>query len=133
MFLLDTDTIIYTLKGHQTVLSHLQHHMNDAISISVVSLMELYYGAYKSRQVLANIARIRTLEVSVPVVSVDIEVVDVFGAQKAQLERAGTPLDDFDLILASTALARNLVLVTNNTKHFQRIAGLRLANWTETL
>jgi predicted nucleic acid-binding protein len=50
---------------------------------------------------------------------------------KAQLEKAGSPLDDFDLIIASCALSNNLMLVTNNVRHFQRIEGLKLTNWTE--
>lgn len=59
------------------------------------------------------------------------ETVDVFGLLKAGPEKSGIPLDDFDLILASSALAHNLVLVTNNLKHFQRVEGLRLTNWAE--
>jgi len=51
--------------------------------------------------------------------------------EKARLEKSGTPLDDFDLILASCALSHNLVLVTNNISHFQRIEGLKLANWAK--
>jgi len=55
---------------------------------------------------------------------------EVFGIYKAKLEKAGTPLDDFDLILAACALANNLTLVTNNIKRFKRIRGLRLTNWS---
>ncbi len=50
---------------------------------------------------------------------------------KSKLEKAGKPLDDFDLILASTALTHNLILVTNNEKHFQRIKGLKIENWSK--
>ena len=49
---------------------------------------------------------------------------------KTQLEKAGNPLDDLDLMVASCALTHNLILVTNNTKHFKRIDALRLTNWT---
>jgi predicted nucleic acid-binding protein len=49
---------------------------------------------------------------------------------KSDLESRGTPLDDFDLVIAATALAFNLTLVTNNEKHLQRVHGLRLENWT---
>ena len=50
---------------------------------------------------------------------------------KAGLEKAGTPLDDSDQILAACALANDLVPVTNNVKHFERIEGLRLTNWAQ--
>jgi len=46
------------------------------------------------------------------------------------LEKLGTPLDDFDLILAACAIGYNMTLVTNNVKHFERIEGLKLTNWT---
>ena len=49
---------------------------------------------------------------------------------KANLEKSGARLDDFDLIVASCAMAHNLMLVTNNVRHFQRIEGLKLTNWT---
>ena len=56
---------------------------------------------------------------------------EVLGMLKAQLEREGTRLDDFDLAIAACALTHNLILVTNNTEHFSRIQGLRIENWAE--
>ena len=131
MFLLDTDTIIYSLKGNANVQENLHRHVNDSISISVITLMELYYGAQKSRKVAANLAKIKTLEQSIETISIGLESTEIFGLLKAQLETAGNRLDDFDLIIASCAIARNLTLVTNNTKHFRRIDGLKLANWVQ--
>jgi len=58
------------------------------------------------------------------------ESVELFGIYKSKLEKLGTPLDDFDLIIASCALANNMTLVTNNVRHFARIKGLKLTNWT---
>ena len=129
MYLLDTDTIIFSLKGDETVKKNLQLHFHDSMKISVITLMELYYGAYKSKKVESNLAKIKTLETSLEIISLGSEVVEVFGICKAKLERKGTPLDDFDLILASCALTHNLVLVTNNLKHFMKIEGLKIENW----
>jgi len=130
MYLLDTDTIIFSLKGHAAVDKNLQDHIHDPIKISVVTLMELYYGAYKSQKVESNLAKIKTLEKALEIVPLDRESAEIFGIYKSKLEKVGTPLDDFDLVLASCALANNLTLVTNNIKHFERIEGLKLANWT---
>jgi len=130
MFLLDTDTVIYSLKGDESVKKNINHHLADPMTISAITLMELYYGAYKSQQVEKNLAKIKLLENTFEVLHVGMESVEVFGIFKAKLEKAGTPLDDFDLILASCALANNLVLVTNNIKHFKRIKGLQLTNWS---
>jgi len=130
MFLLDTDTVIYSMKGKDEVQKNLLLHFNDPIMLSTVTLMELYYGAYKSQKVTSNIAKIKSLEQSLEIIYIGMESSEIFGMLKAQLEVNGTRLDDFDLILASCALSRNLTLVTNNLKHFQRIDGLKLANWT---
>ena len=131
MYLLDTDTIIYTLKGHPAIKKNLEKHFNDPIKLSVITLMELYYGAYKSQKVSSNLARIKALESSLAIIPLGKEIVELFGMHKAKLEKAGTPLDDFDLIIASTALVHNLVLVSNNVKHFRKVQGLKITNWTK--
>ncbi|MBW2206452.1 MAG: type II toxin-antitoxin system VapC family toxin [Deltaproteobacteria bacterium] len=130
MYLLDTDTVIYNLKGHDIVEKNLRVHIHDPIRISIVTLMELYYGAYKSQRVESNLAKIITLENSLEIIPAGQESAEVFGICKSKLEKLGTPLDDFDLVLASCALAHNMILVTNNIRHFERIEGLRLTNWT---
>jgi tRNA(fMet)-specific endonuclease VapC len=130
MYLLDTDTIIYSLKGNQAIAKNLERHVEDAMRISVITMMELYFGAYKSKKFEANIAKVRTIEQTFEILSADKEIADVFGAIKASLQKSGNPLDDFDLIISATALAHNLVLVTNNMGHFGRIKGLKLANWS---
>jgi tRNA(fMet)-specific endonuclease VapC len=129
MFLLDTDTIIYSLKGNETVLQHLGDHRYDPLRICMITLLELYYGAYKSEKVTSNLAKVRRIENAFDVIEVDFSIGETFGMMKAELETKGTPLDDFDLIIAACALANNLTLVTNNEKHFQRIEGLKLENW----
>jgi len=131
MYLLDTDTIIYILKGNRVVENNLQRHYHDPIKISVITLMELYYGAYKSQKVTSNLAKIKTLQNSLEIIPLGQEIAEIFGIQKANLEKRGTSLDDFDLILGCSALAHNLTLVTNNSKHFKKIEGLKLTNWTE--
>jgi tRNA(fMet)-specific endonuclease VapC len=129
MFLLDTDTIIYSLKGNGSVVRNLKAHQRDPLKISVISLMELYYGAYKSEKTTANLAKVRRIENAFDIISVDFSIAETFGMIKSQLEFQGTPLDDFDLVFAASALAHNLILVTNNEKHFRRVEGLELDNW----
>lgn len=130
MYLLDTDIIIYALKGRKTVQQHLQNHIHDPVAICIISLMELYYGAHKSTRVSSNLAKIKALEQALEIIPVGVESAEIFGMLKSQLEHGGTRLDDFDLIIASCALTRNLTLVSNNTTHFKRIDGLKLENWS---
>jgi predicted nucleic acid-binding protein len=132
MFLLDTDTIIYSLKGKDSVVQNLASHQRDPLKISVISLMELYYGAYKSEKTKANLAKVRRIEKAFDIISVDFSVAETFGMIKSDLEFQGTPLDDFDLVIAASALAHNLILVTNNEKHFRRVEGLELDNWNRS-
>jgi len=94
--------------------------------------MELYYGAYKSQKTNANLAKVRRIEKAFDTIPVDFFISETFGMIKSHLESQGTPLDDFDLIIAATALAHNLVLVTNNEKHFRRVDGLKLDNWNRS-
>jgi tRNA(fMet)-specific endonuclease VapC len=130
MFLLDTDTIILNLKGHPTVKENLHQHLNDPLRVSVITCVELYYGAYKSPNAAGNLAKIQMIEGALEVIPLGPESAQIFGMLKAQMEKKGTRLDDFDLAIAATALAHNLILVTNNVRHFKRITGIKLANWT---
>jgi predicted nucleic acid-binding protein len=129
VYLLDTDIVIYSLKGHAAVKKNLERHLHAPLKISIVTLMELYYGAYKSQKVASNLGKVKHLEAALEVIPLGIETAEVFAMLKAALEKPGTPLDDFDLILAACALSHDLTLVTNNVKHFKRIEGLKLANW----
>jgi predicted nucleic acid-binding protein len=130
MFLLDTDTIIYNLKGNEAIKKNLQHHIDATMKISVITLMELYYGAYKSDKLSSNLAKVRTIESTFEIIPNGKEAAENFGMLKASLEKSGTRLDDFDLTIVSCALAHNLTLVTNNLKHFSRIEGLKITNWS---
>jgi tRNA(fMet)-specific endonuclease VapC len=129
MFLLDTDTVIYALKGQPNVATNLRLHLHDPLYLSTITMMELYYGAYKSQNIDANLARLKTIEESFSLLHPGPETVETFGRMKANLERQGLRLADLDLIIAAIALTRNLTLVTNNQKHFGRIPGLKLTNW----
>jgi predicted nucleic acid-binding protein len=129
MFLLDTDTIILNLKGHPAVKENLQRHQNDPLKVSVITCMESCYGAYKSPNVAGNLAKVQMIEAALEVIPMGPESAQIFGMLKAQMEKKGTRLDDFDLAIAASALAQNLILVTNNLSHFKRIPGLKLANW----
>ena len=131
MYLLDTDIIIYSLKGHPVLQENLKRHLNDSLQISIVTCLELYYGAYKSPQVTGNLAKVKRIEETLEVIPLGAEAAEIFGRLKAQLEIKGTRLDDFDLMIAACALTHNLTLVTNNEMHFRRIDGLKVTNWVK--
>ena len=97
--------------------------------ISVVTYGELVFGARKSEQVERNLATVHRVAEIYPMLPVTRSVIETFAGLKADLQHAGTPLDDMDLLIAATALSHNLTLVTNNEKHFSRISGLAVVNW----
>ncbi len=130
MFLLDTDTIIYSLKGNARVISNLRAYAAAPKAISVITYGELYFGAMKSAQADENLARVRRIGEIFPVIDVTRAVMETFGSIKAKLQQRGKPLDDFDLIIAATALVLNYRLVTNNVDHYVRVPGLDIVNWS---
>ncbi len=92
MYLLDTDTVIYSLKGEPAVKKNLREHFHDPMKMSVITLMELYYGAHKSQKIASNLAKIKTLEISFQIIPISEESAGIFGMTKAQLEKAGEPI-----------------------------------------
>lgn len=127
--MIDTDIIIYSFKGNRVVVDNFRRHRTDPIMISVVTYGEMVYGARKSSQIERNLATSHRVAEIYPMLPVTQSVIETFAGLKADLEIAGIPLDDMDLLIGATALSHNLTLVTNNEKHFSRIPGLSVANW----
>ena len=129
-FLIDTDIIIYSLKGHIAVNGNFRLHLDAPKMLSVITYGELFFGAKKSKQVEKNVAAVRRVAELFPIIDVTLAVMETFGELKAGLQKHGNPLDDMDLLIAATALNHGLVLVTNNEKHFKKINGLDVMNWS---
>ncbi len=132
MYLIDTDILVFSLKGDPSVMNHLHRTAGHAKAISVVSYGELLYGAHKSARPIENLARVRRLGEVLPVIDISPAIMEAFGSLKARLETGGRRLDDFDLVIAATAITLGYRLVTNNEKHFSRIDGLPLENWVRS-
>lgn len=129
MYLIDTDILIYSLKGDPVVVNYLRRSSTNPKAISVISFGELIYGAHKSARPNQNLARVRRLGEVLPVIDISPAIMEAFSSLKAQLEQGGSRLDDFDLVIAATAITVGYRLVTNNEKHFSRIEGLEIENW----
>ncbi len=128
-YLLDTDTCIYWLKGRTPVRERLLAVGWSEISICRITVAELYFGAYNSSKIEQNLATADKFIRSISVLSLTDNALNNFGKIKAKLRQQGKPLADFDLLIASVALSENLILVTNNTRHYERISELNLENW----
>ena len=130
MYLLDTDTIIYSLKGVPAIVENMRAHAADPKAISVITYGELVYGAEKSQKISQNLAKVHRIREIFPVIELSCSIMDTFGSLKAELSRNGEMVDDFDLIIAATAITRGYSVVSNNEKHFSKIHDLSLENWT---
>ncbi len=131
-YLFDTDTCIYWLRNRDSVREKVREVGWNQISICVITAAELYYGAYNSNKVAENLVSIEKFIQNLPVLPLPLTdpALKRFGDLKAELRRIGQPIAEFDLLIASVALTENYVLVTNNTRHYNRITGLQLENWT---
>lgn len=132
MFLFDTDIItnIFKKKPSPQLLKQLVGIPRRKQFISTITVSEIVYGAVKSDRPnyhLNNLANI--LLPSVNVIGFDSKAAYVCGRLRAELEKKGMRLDLADLEIASIAIAGDFVLITGNTKHFQRIPALQIENW----
>jgi tRNA(fMet)-specific endonuclease VapC len=128
MYLTDTDIFIFALRGDQNIASRLSRHLAEPRALSVVTYGELLCGAMKSNQPIEGLAKVHRIATLYPIVDVSPAIVELFALQRVQLEEQGQRLEDFDLLIAATALHLNFTLVTGNTRYFERIPGLRIEN-----
>ncbi|MBQ7221773.1 MAG: type II toxin-antitoxin system VapC family toxin [Synergistaceae bacterium] len=133
MYVLDTNVCIdYMRKGRKAGLidaKFLQYGVRN-IKLPAVVVAELLYGAYHSKSIEKNLKETISLIANFEVFSFGAAEADAYGRIRASLERKGKVISDNDMFIAATALVRNAVLVTNNTREFSRIDGLRLDDWT---
>ena len=127
MRLLDTDHCVALLRQKLDLRDYVV--ADEHLFITSITVAELVHGANRSLHRDDNLARLEVLFAALIVLSFDETAARRFGQLKAELEERGKTLDDLDLQIASIALEHNLLLVTNNTKHFKRIKELGLENW----
>lgn len=134
-YLLDTNIVSYFLRGQFANLE--QRILNteyDQVCISVITAGELAYGFARTNpsRRLANLqAKLGALLQALPTRPLPAGVAAHYGRTRSALEKNGTPIGGNDLWLAAHALAENLVLVTNNTREFERVPGLTVENWCD--
>jgi tRNA(fMet)-specific endonuclease VapC len=126
--MLDTDTASYAMRGEGGVARKILQHRRSDLCVSALTLAQLRHGAANR-----NSARLHVLiDVfigDIAVLPFDQTCADRYANLAASLARRGSPIGEFDTLIAAHALALDLTLVTNNVKHFQRVRGLRVENW----
>jgi len=131
-YLLDTNACIGVLNGTAPELvARMRAEDPAAIRMSAVVKAELFFGARKSTRVERNLDLLARFFAPFESVPFDDRAAEHYGVIRADLERAGHPIGPNDLLIAATARANDLVLVTRNTDEFRRVVGLRIENWEE--
>ena len=130
-YLIDTDTIIFALRGDEKVLQKFKENKNIPISISMITYADLVFGAKRSQNEQKNMIKVNHIRDIYPIEELNEGVMEVFADIKAKMFEKGIRIEDLDLLIASTAIYNELILVTNNTKHFENIPNLKLENWKE--
>ena len=128
-YLIDTDIIIFALRGDKTVLAKFEENKNIPISISMITYAELVFGAKSSQNERTNMLKVNRIREIYPVEELNIGIMELFADIKANMYSKAMRIEDMDLCIAATAIYNDLVLVTNNTKHFKNIPLLQLENW----
>ena len=150
IFLLDTDTLIYTIRGLKTTGRNRKHSAirkragcfvdrckaaqkaGNTLGVSAITISELEYGAHRSGHYQSEIAAVH--KVLVPFTAFHFDAVSCsyhYGRIRHELEASGQPIGPMDLLIAANAIALEAILVTNNEEHFRRVSGMQIENWSE--
>ena len=125
-YLIDTDWIIDVLRRTRGSRERVSERLGAGIGVSMITIAELYVGPYKGADPQSEAEPITIYLAHFSTLPVDEETCEIFGQVKARLELDGQPIGDFDTMIAATALQHNLILLTNNIKHFERVDGLSI-------
>ncbi|TAG95810.1 MAG: type II toxin-antitoxin system VapC family toxin [Oscillatoriales cyanobacterium] len=130
IYLLDTNTCIGYLNGRSIgVLRRLQALPSQDVAVCSVVKAELFYGSMRSNNPARSLAQQQDFLNRFISLPFDDQSAVIYGQIRAGLAVSGTPIGPNDLLIASIALANNLILVTHNTREFIRVQGLRLEDW----
>ncbi|MEP5612437.1 MAG: type II toxin-antitoxin system VapC family toxin [Cyclobacteriaceae bacterium] len=129
-YLLDTNICIYFMKGRFDLNNKIDSLESNSIFISEITLAELKFGVANSFTPDQNNIALDNFLTGVQILPI-FDALNIYAAEKSRLKRMGQPVDDFDLLIGASAIANELILITNNEKHFKRLTGITIENWTK--
>ena len=130
-YMLDTNICIYLIKQKpEKVLRHFKNHSIGDIGISSITLAELRFGVEKSQQIQNNRQALEEFILPLEIADFDEKAAVRYGAVRAALEKAGTPVSSMDMLIGAHALSLDLTLVTNNVREFKQIKNLKVVDWS---
>ncbi|WP_258111590.1 type II toxin-antitoxin system VapC family toxin [Alicyclobacillus sp. SP_1] len=132
LYMLDTNICIYLIKRRSNELfKRMRVFRTGEIVVSVVTVAELQYGVSKSEHKERNQAALEAFLLPLEIANFSLDETVVYGNVRAELERRGQTIGPLDTMIAAHALSLDVPLVTNNTREFERVKGLRVEDWTK--
>ena len=117
------------MKGKYDLEAKFDKATADNCFISEITLAKLKFGVEKSEKPEKNKKALDNFLAGIQILPI-FHSLDLYAKEKARLQKAGTPVDDFDLLIGVTSVTHKLSMVTNNTNHFKRISRIKLEDWT---
>ena len=130
-YLLDTNTCIFLMKNMSEVVERFNEKKQSGIVISSITAAELLYGVYKSDYVEKNRMAFLNFISGIRIIDFDGNAADTYGIIRAYLQKKGIPIGNMDTLIAAHALTEKLILVTNNTREFERVPNLVIEDWKD--
>ncbi|TVZ26542.1 tRNA(fMet)-specific endonuclease VapC [Gillisia sp. Hel_I_86] len=127
-YLLDTNICIHFFRGKFNLIEKFQEVNLDNCAISEITLAELIFGAENSSNSKKNLKLIDNFSEQVKILPI-FNSINIYAKEKVRLRKKGEMISDFDLLIGSTAIANELIMVTENTKEFKRIKEIKIENW----
>lgn len=127
-YLLDTCVIVSLFRGNREIANKLNTIGLENCAISEITLAELIVGAESSSRKSLNMSLIEKFERQIAIIPFS-NVIRRYAREKVATKKAGTPIEDFDLIIGCTALDNDMILVTDNVKHMKYVPNLIIENW----
>ena len=127
-YLLDTNICIHFFRGKFDLLTKFEKVGIENCAISEITLAELVYGAEKSQNPSKNHQLIENFIQQIAVLPL-YSAIYLYGKEKARLSSLGLNIGDFDLLIGSTAVENDLIMVTENVSEFERISDIKIENW----
>jgi tRNA(fMet)-specific endonuclease VapC len=125
-YILDTDWIINLLVGKKDAEEKIQQFDPEEIVVSLVAIAEIYESAYNFANPEAHIKTFRSFLSNFQLLNLNLPIIEKFAEVRAHLRRRGQMISDFDIMLGATALHYDLIVLTYNKKHFERIPDIKI-------
>ncbi len=122
-YLLDTTWVVEYLRGNADVISNVQKFQKEGLAVSILSVAELYEGIFRSQQPTRNERSLQEFLSAVTILDLTETICRTYGEQKVKLLHEGAVIGALDLLIASTALAHGLTLLTKD-RDFERVGNL---------